>query len=162
MDSSLSFSQHVMNTCRSAFLELRRIGLIHKYLTVNATETIVCSLVLSRLDYSNSIQSWSSKCMDYTKDAKNWTYYASSENVTLATNTKLNCLQDWLCMPHCVDYCIFKISVRAVECVYSSQTTALIIGSNYPQHYRSKNKVIWRESVFLPGTHQLEQGPWQH
>ena len=31
LDSSLSFNQHVMNTCRSAFLELRRIGLIHKY-----------------------------------------------------------------------------------------------------------------------------------
>ena len=30
LDSSLSFNQHVMNTCRSAFLELRHIGLIHK------------------------------------------------------------------------------------------------------------------------------------
>ena len=36
LGSSLSFNQHVMNTCRSAFLELRRIGLIHKYLTVDA------------------------------------------------------------------------------------------------------------------------------
>ena len=42
-----------MNTCRSAFLELRRIGLIRKYLTVDAAKTIVCSLVLSRLDYCN-------------------------------------------------------------------------------------------------------------
>ena len=47
LDSSLSFNQHVMNTCRSAFLELRRIGLICKYLTVDAAKTIVCSLVLS-------------------------------------------------------------------------------------------------------------------
>ena len=34
LDSSLSFDQHVMNACRYAFLELRRIGLIRKYLTV--------------------------------------------------------------------------------------------------------------------------------
>ena len=61
LDSSLN--QHVMNTCRSAFLELRRIGLIRKYLTVGATKTIVCSLVLSRLDYCNSILSESSKCL---------------------------------------------------------------------------------------------------
>ena len=101
LDSSLSFNQHVMNTCRSAFLELRCIGLICKYckyLTVDAAKTIVCSLVLSRLDYCNSILSEPPKCLihklqsskysctDYTKDAKNWTYYASSENVTLATN----------------------------------------------------------------------------
>ena len=61
LDSSLSFNQHVMNTCRSAFLELRGIGLIRKYLTVDATKTIVSSLVLSRLDYCNSILSGSPK-----------------------------------------------------------------------------------------------------
>ena len=65
-------------------------------------------------------------------------------------------------MPHCADYCISKISVRAVECVYTSKTTALIVESKYPQHCRSKDKVIWTASIFLPGTHQLEQGPWQH
>ena len=63
LDSSLSFNQYVMNTCRSAFLELRRISLIRKYLTVDAAKTIVCSLVLSRLDYCNSILSGSPKCL---------------------------------------------------------------------------------------------------
>ena len=63
LDSSLSFNQHVMNICTSAFLELRRIGLIRKYLTVDATKTIVCSLVLSRHDYCNSILSGSPNCL---------------------------------------------------------------------------------------------------
>ena len=65
-------------------------------------------------------------------------------------------------MLHCIDYCISKISVRAVECVYTSKIIALIIGSKYPQHYRSKDKVICTANICLPGTHQLEQGPWQH
>ena len=81
LDSSLSFNQQVMNTCRSAFYELRQISSAHKYLNIDATKTIVCSLVLSRLDYCNSILSGSSKCKlktaeslkssceDYTKDA---------------------------------------------------------------------------------------------
>jgi len=63
LDSSLSFNQHLMNTCRSAFLELRRIGLICKNLTVDAAKTSVCSLVLSRLDYCNSILPGSPKCL---------------------------------------------------------------------------------------------------
>ena len=92
LDSSLSFNQHVINTCRSTFLELRCVDLICKYLTVDAAKTIVCSLVFSRLDYCNSI----------------------------------------------------------------------IIGSKYPHNCRSKEKVIWTASICLPGTHQLEQGPWQH
>ena len=49
LDSSLSFNQHVMNTCRSAFFEQRRISLIRKYLTADAAKTTVCSLALSRL-----------------------------------------------------------------------------------------------------------------
>ena len=32
LDSSLSLNQHVMNTCKSAFLELRHIDLIHNTL----------------------------------------------------------------------------------------------------------------------------------
>ena len=52
-----------MNTCRSAFYELRQISSVGKYLTIDATKTIVCSLVLSRLDYCNSILSGSSKCL---------------------------------------------------------------------------------------------------
>ena len=37
--------------------------MIRKYLTVDAAKTIVCSLVLSRLDYCNSILSRSPKCL---------------------------------------------------------------------------------------------------
>ena len=52
-----------MNTCQSAFYELRRISSTHKYLAIDATKTTVCSLVLSRLVYCNSILSGSSKCL---------------------------------------------------------------------------------------------------
>ena len=61
--ADISFNQHVMKTCRSAFLERRRIGLICKYLIVDAAKTIVCSLVLSRFHYCNSILSGSPKCL---------------------------------------------------------------------------------------------------
>jgi hypothetical protein len=52
-----------MNTCRSAFLALRRISLIRKYFTVDAAKTTESSLVLSRLDYCNSILSGPPKCL---------------------------------------------------------------------------------------------------
>ena len=63
LDSSLSFNQQVMNTCQSPFYELRRNSSVRKYLTIDATNTIVCSLVLSRLDYYNSVLSRLSKCL---------------------------------------------------------------------------------------------------
>ena len=59
--SFLSFNKQFMNTCRSAFYEMSRISSFRKYLTIDATKIIVCYLVLSRLDYFNSILSGSSK-----------------------------------------------------------------------------------------------------
>ena len=55
LDSTLSLHQRVMNVCRVAYLELRCINSIQNLLSVDAVKTLVCSLVLSRLDYCNSI-----------------------------------------------------------------------------------------------------------
>jgi len=38
--SSLSFNQDVINTCRSAYFELRRISLIRKYLIMDAAKQL--------------------------------------------------------------------------------------------------------------------------
>ncbi|KAL3886192.1 hypothetical protein ACJMK2_026201 [Sinanodonta woodiana] len=59
LDSTLTLHQHVMNICRAAYLELRRIRSIRKYHSVDATKTLVFSFVPLRLDYCNSILSGS-------------------------------------------------------------------------------------------------------
>ena len=53
LDSTLSLHQHVINVCRVEYLELRRIDSIRNILSIDAVKTLVCSLVLSRLDYCN-------------------------------------------------------------------------------------------------------------
>jgi hypothetical protein len=54
-DTRLSFDKQVSNVCRLANFDLRRISSIRHYLTTEATKTLVCSFVLSRLDYCNSL-----------------------------------------------------------------------------------------------------------
>ncbi len=44
-----------MSTCRSVFLELRRIGRLRRHLSVDATKKLVSSFGLSRRDYCNSL-----------------------------------------------------------------------------------------------------------
>ena len=56
-DKSLSLHQHIMNTCRAAYIELRRFSSICHFLSVDATKTLMCSLVLLKLDYCNSLLS---------------------------------------------------------------------------------------------------------
>ena len=50
LDSTRSL-HHVMNVCRVAYLELRRIISIRNLLSVDDVKTLVCSLVLSHLAY---------------------------------------------------------------------------------------------------------------
>ena len=54
-DGELALKEQVNKLCQVAYLEIRRIGSIRQYLSVEATKTLVSSLVLSRLDYCNAL-----------------------------------------------------------------------------------------------------------
>ena len=54
-DQHLNMSQHVRSVCRTGYYHLRNIGRIRRYLTQDATKTLVHALVTSRLDYCNSL-----------------------------------------------------------------------------------------------------------
>ena len=47
----------IKQTAQSCFYQLRRIGLVRKYLSTDAAAKLVTSLILSRLDYCNSLLS---------------------------------------------------------------------------------------------------------
>ena len=55
LDSSLTMSKQVSNLCRTAYLEIRRLGIIRPILTEKATTQFVCSRILNRLDYCVSL-----------------------------------------------------------------------------------------------------------
>ena len=119
-DSSLLFSQQVMNTCRYPFMKLRRISSIRNYLTIDATRIIVCSQILSRLDYCNSILSGSSKCLIkklqkvQNAAARITLRMPRTEHTTLFRMLHLLSIssriayKNWLYMPYFIDYCIIK------------------------------------------------------
>ena len=55
MDSNLTMADHVSSVCKSSYAHLRNISQIRKYLTQDATATLIHSLVVSRLDSMNSL-----------------------------------------------------------------------------------------------------------
>ena len=54
-DSHMDMELHVNSICRLCYMQLRQIAHIRKYLTVDATKSIVNALVTSRLDYCNAL-----------------------------------------------------------------------------------------------------------
>ena len=111
LDSNLSMSQHISNTCKAAYIQIRHISSIRHLLTTQATQTLVCSLVLSRLDYCNSLLSG---CPQYLLDKLQKVQNAAARLVCKAKKSDhihpiLETLH-WLPVTHRIQY---KISISA-------------------------------------------------
>ena len=57
VDSRMDMERHVNSVCKSCFGQIRQIGYIRKYLSMDATKSLVNSLVTPRLDYCNALLS---------------------------------------------------------------------------------------------------------
>ena len=55
MDKILSFNDHINEICKKASFAVRSIGHIRRYLPYEGLKVLVNSLVISRLDYCNSV-----------------------------------------------------------------------------------------------------------
>ena len=55
LDAHMTLERQIINTCRTSYMQIRRISSIRRYLTVDAVRTLVQVTVTARLDYCNSI-----------------------------------------------------------------------------------------------------------
>ena len=55
LDAHMPLEKQISNTCRTSYMQIRRISSIRRYLTVDAVKTLVQATVTMRLDYCNSI-----------------------------------------------------------------------------------------------------------
>ena len=51
----MTLDPQISTTCRSSYMQIRKINSIRKFLTTNAVKTLVQSMVIVRVDYSNSL-----------------------------------------------------------------------------------------------------------
>ena len=54
-DSTLSMTNHISAICRTAYMHLHNISRIRRYLTPEATKSLVHAFIMSRLDYGNAL-----------------------------------------------------------------------------------------------------------
>ena len=116
LDSYLSMSQHISNTCKAADIQIRHISSIRHLLTTQATQTLVCSLVLSRLDYCNSLLSG---CPQYLLDKLQKVQNAAARLVCKAKKSDHIHLVfetlHWLPVTHRIQYKISTICFNSIS-----------------------------------------------
>ena len=55
LDKELDMKKFIAPKARTAYFNIQKIKKIRKYITENETKMLICSMVLSHLDYGNSI-----------------------------------------------------------------------------------------------------------
>ena len=55
VENRMTVQKHITNICRSVNLHIRKINSIRRYLSNTAARTLVQSIVISRLNYCNSV-----------------------------------------------------------------------------------------------------------
>ena len=54
-DTTMNLEDHVKSVCKGSFYHIRNISKIRRFLTVDATKTLVNAFVVSRIDYCNAL-----------------------------------------------------------------------------------------------------------
>ena len=115
-DDKLSMKQQVSKICQSAYLELRRISSIRHVLTVEATKTLVTSLVLSRLEFCNSLLSGiPQQLIDKLQKVQNCSARLIFKKSKCTHVSPLFAKLHWLLIAQRIDYKIFSLCYDVVS-----------------------------------------------
>ena len=162
--------QSQSNTCKAAYIQIRHISSIWHLLTTQATQTLVCSLVLSRLDYCNSLLSG---CPQYLLDKLQKVQNAAARLVCKAKKSDhihpiLETLH-WLPVTHRIQYKISTICFNSISGRAPQYLSDLLQPYTPARQLRSasdtrtfvtppcKHKNIWWKIFFLCWPICLEQ-----
>ena len=105
-DKSMNMDRHISHICQTAYFQLRKVAAIRPFLTHAAAETLIHSLITSRLDYCNSllaglpssslnrlqaVQNAAARLL--MKKKKVWSYHTHIDGTPLATSQEKDTIQ---------------------------------------------------------------------
>ena len=116
LDQHLSFQQQVTKVCQTCYTELRRISCIRHYLSGNATKTLVCAFILSRLDYCNSLLAGCPKyILDKLQKVQNHAARLIYKSPRSAHVSPLFQDLHWLPVENRIEYKLASLCFRSIE-----------------------------------------------
>ncbi|KAK3556109.1 hypothetical protein QTP70_005553 [Hemibagrus guttatus] len=136
MDNQLSFSSHVTNVTRACRFLLYNIRRMRPFLSTQATQVLVQSLVISRLDYCNSLlgRSTSERNSPTANDPKCSCIFNLPK---LSHTTPLLCSLHWLPVAARIRFKTLMLAYKAKNGPAPSYLKALVTPRTAPRSHRS-------------------------
>ena len=143
MDSALNLKLQITNTIKSCYAQIHSISKIRKYLTIDATKTIVHALITSRLDNLNSLlHKLPAYELDRLQKVQNNSarliHRQPRENNITPTLKELH----WLPIPSRIEYKILLLTYKSLNNLAPSYLSSLIQPYVPPRPLRSASKKL--------------------
>ena len=130
LDETLSVDAHIKYLCRILFCQLRRIGKIRSFLSTDAANKLPVSLILSRLDYCNSLLAGlPDKKLNKLQCIQNHAAPLVLRKSRHASATALLRTLHWLLVKARIQY---KIACLCFQCIYQNSMPPYISDLLHP------------------------------
>lgn len=147
-DSKLTMSTHISKVCASSFYHLHNIKRIRKYLSVEATQTLVHALITSRVDYCNSLLFGLPDCqLNKLQRVLNVSARLIYKLPRFCHITPILCDLHWLPIRYRINFKIILLTFKAIHGLAPKYISDLVVIKSSTYNLRSA------DSLFLSVPH---------
>ena len=139
----MSLAPHITNICKASNYHLYRISCIRKYLTPNAMQTIIHSLILSQIDYCNSIlHGLPEYQLNQLQMCQNSAARLTSRTGKFDSITPVLAKLHWMPILECIMYEILTITYKALNGLAPPYISDLLTPYTPSRSLRSSNSEL--------------------
>ena len=144
LDSSLSMEKHISHLCKAIFFHIRRISRIRHLLSVDCTNKLCVSFILSRLDYCNALlYGLPDKFLDKLQRVQNCAARLVLRKGKRCSASSLLKTLHWLPVRARIEYKIASLCFKCLsDCPFPEYLSDLIVPYSPSRSLRSKDSAL--------------------
>ena len=153
LDTTLSMDTNITNICKLAYMRLKNIGQIRRYLTKRATTTLVNGMVTSKMDYCNALQfglpAYQIEKLQYVQNtsARIITKTGKYDHITPVLKEL-----HWLPIDARLEYKVLLLTFKAVHGLAPTYMSEMVSVYQPPRSLRSEGKMKLSTSTYKAKT----------
>ena len=146
LDSHLSFEKHINSKCSAACINIRSIAAIRRFIDLDTAKLLASSLVLTHLDYSNSILcGLPKKSILKLQRIQNWAAKVVLHRDKYSSSTDALITLHWLPIKERIDFKILCLVFKSINNMAPQYLSSLLKIKSFPRNTRASTRGITLE-----------------
>ena len=143
LDSNLSMDKNITTKCNSARINIRNIASIRRFIDLDTAKLLASSLVLTHLDYSNSILcGLPKKSLLKLQRIQNWAAKVVLHRDKYSSSTEALTILHWLPIKERIDYKVLCLIYKSINGMAPEYLSSLIKIKTFARQTRASKQGI--------------------